>query len=540
MGVVVKYLIGVDLGTSSTKAALYTIDGVLMAEAAADVPLLYPRPGVVEQDTDDFYRTAAETVGRCLRDSGVDPRAVAAIAFDSQMAGIGSIDEQYRPATRFDSWLDMRCQPYIAWLNDNHAELITRLTGCAPTCDHGPKILWWQHERPDDFARIAKFLTPSAYVAGRMAGLSADRAFMDYTFIHFSGLCDNRAGTWSAAICDTLGVPLDVLPEIVEPWRVIGQVTDAAARDFGLAPGTPIAAGCGDTAANALGAGIVRPGQLFDVAGTASVLAGCTDTFVADTTHRALLTMRSVIPGLWNPLAYIAGGGQALRWFRDEFANDDRPPTADGRSDRRPLTADHSLNPAAEGQPSAVGGQRSDDGYHHMIAEASAIPPGADGLFFSPHLGGRICPATPEMRGAWLGFSWGHTRAHFLRAILESVAYEYAWYLRVLGEYIPNLELTEARAVGGGARSDAWNQIKADVLGVPYQRLSRSEFGTWGAALIAGKAVGIYDDLAAVAAAHAMPAGPPIAPSAPAHATYRPLVDRHVALQQQLVGIFTT
>src|SRR5690606_16218680 len=108
-----------------------------------------------------------------------------------------------------------------------------------------------------------------------------------------------------------------------EPWRVIGEVTETAAREFGLAPGTPIAAGCGDTAANALGAGIVRPGQVFDVAGTASVLAGTTDRFVADTTHRALLTMRSVIPGLWNPLAYIAGGGQALRWFRDQFFSDE-------------------------------------------------------------------------------------------------------------------------------------------------------------------------------------------------------------------------
>ncbi len=513
-----KYLIGVDLGTSSTKAALYRADGALVAEAAADVPLLYPAPGVVEQETDDFYRTAAETVGRCLRESGIDPRQVAAIAFSSQMAGVGAIDEQYNPAIRFDSWLDMRCRPYIAYLNEHHADLITRLTGCAPTCDHGPKILWWQHERPDEYARVAKFIMPSAYVAGKMAGLSADRAFMDYTFIHFSGLADNQAGAWSTTIGDTLGVPLDVLPEIVEPWRVIGEVTEAAARDFGLAPGTPIAAGCGDTAASALGAGIVRPGQLFDVAGTASVLAGCTDEFVADTTHRALLTMRSVIPGLWHPLAYIAGGGQALRWFRDEFNNYELRMT------------NYELR--GEALPQA------DDIYQEMVNAAAAIPPGAEGLFFSPHLGGRICPATPEMRGAWLGFSWGHTRAHFFRAVLESIAYEYAWYLRILGEYIPNLELAETRAVGGGARSDEWNGIKADVLGVPYQRLARSEFGTWGAAMIAGKAVGIYDDLAAVAAAHARPAGPPIRPSAANHEIYRPLVDRYIRLQEQLVDIF--
>jgi xylulokinase len=173
-----------------------------------------------------------------------------------------------------------------------------------------------------------------------------------------------------------------------------------------------------------------------------------------------------------------------------------------------------------------------------MISAAAAIPPGAEGLFFSPHLGGRICPAAPEMRGAWLGFSWGHSRAHFFRAVLESIAYEYAWYLRVLGEHIPNLELTEARVVGGGARSDEWNQIKANVLGVPYQRLAGDEFGTWGAAMIAGKAAGIYDDLAATAAEHARPAGDPIRPSAEIHEVYQPLVDRHIRLQEQLAEMF--
>lgn len=501
-----KYLIGADLGTSSTKAAVYTVDGVPVAEAAAEVPLYNPRPGVVEQENDDFYRTAAETIRTCLASSGIDARQVAAISFSSQMAGVGSIDERYRPATRFDSWLDMRCQPYIAYLNDHHADLITQLTGCAPTCDHGPKILWWKHERPDDYARVAKFVMPSAYVAGKMAGLTADQAFMDYTFIHFSGLADNQAAAWSNEICDVLDVDRAKLPEIVEPWRVIGEVTEAAARDFGLAPGTPIAAGCGDTAANALGAGVVRPGMIFDVAGTASVFAGCTDIFVADVAHRALLTMRSVIPGLWHPLAYIAGGGQALRWYRDEFA------------------------------PGDLSG---DDVYSRLIAEALAIPPGADGLLFSPHLGGRICPATPEMRGAWLGFSWSHTRNHFFRAILESIAFEYAWYLQILREAIPGLALTETRAVGGGARSDGWNQIKADVLGVPYQRLGRSEFGTWGSAMIAGKAAGIYEDLAATAMEHARPAGSSIRPSADNQAIYQPLVERYIRLQQALTEFYT-
>src|SRR3990172_6231523 len=383
-----KYLIGVDLGTSGTKAALYRPDGKLIAKAAMEVPIYYPNPGVVEQDNDDFYTSAAQTVHRCVQDSGIDPDQIAAIAFDSQMAGIGTIDEEYKPATRFDSWLDMRCQPYIEMMDREAGDLVTRLTGCS----------------------------------------------------------DAQSQTWSAQLCDRLGLDQEKLPEIVEPWRIIGEVKDRAATDFGLSAGTSIAAGAGDTAANALGAGVVQAGMLFDVAGTAAVLAGCTDRFVADEKHRALLSMHSVLPGLWNPLAYIAGGGIALRWFRDQFYNTGRG---------QPLPPESDL-------------------YDAMTSAAVQVPPGCDGLFFSPHLGGRICPADPQMRGAWVGFSFGHTQAHFFRAVLESVAFEYAYYLGILKDLIPGLQLIEARVVGGGARSQVWNQIKADVLDVPYQPLKRS------------------------------------------------------------------
>ena len=497
-----KYLIGVDLGTSATKAALYLPDGRLIAQASQDVPLYYPHPGAVEQENDDFYRSAAQTVQACLLQSGIDPRQVAAIASGSQMAGVGSIGEDFQPATRFDSWLDMRCQPYIEQLTRQHGDRITQLTGCPPTCDHGPKILWWQHEHPGDYARIAKFVMPAGYVAGRMAGLKAEAAFIDYTFIHFSALSDAQAGQWSEELCSLLGVDPARLPRIVAPWEIVGEVQPDAAHDFGLAPGTPIAAGAGDTAAGALGAGIVRAGMLFDTAGTAAVLAGCTDQFVADVQQRALLSMRSVVPGLWNPLAYIAGGGLIQRWYRDTFYNTSRAQTQ---------PADETL-------------------YDQMAELAGRIPRGAEGLFFSPHLGGRICPADPGLRGAWVGFSWGHTQAHFIRAMLESVAYEYAYYLRILRELIPNLDLFEARAIGGGARNPLWNQIKADVLGVPFQRLKRAEFATWGCALIAGYAAGLFNDLAVAAEAAVTPDGQPFRPDELAHLAYEPLVTQYLQI----------
>jgi xylulokinase len=505
-----KLLIGVDLGTSGTKASLYQLNGKLVAEASRQVPLYYPTPGVVEQENLDFYQTAAETVRECVEQSGVDPHRVAAIAFDSQMAGLGSIDEAYKPATRFDSWLDMRCQPYIELMDREAGDRVTELTGCPPTCDAGPKMLWWKHERPEEYARVAKFVMPAAFVAGTMAGLTPDQAFIDYTFIHFSGFSDAKSLSWSDELCKRFGLDKDKLPEIVEPWKVVGEVRAAASKDFGLAEGTLIAAGCGDTAANALGAGAVRPGMLFDSAGTAAVLAACTDRFVPDRKHRALLCMHSVIPGVYHPLAYIAGGGLALRWFRDQFYNARR----------------------GQAEPDSA------DLYDEMIASANSIPAGADGLFFSPHLGGRICPSAPAMRGAWVGFSWGHTQAHFFRAVLESVAFEYAYYLEILKDQIPTLKLLETRAVGGGARSRIWNQIKADVLGVPYQRLSRSEFGTWGCALIAGRAVGLFDDLPVQAFECTQLDGKAVTPDPDNHDRYIPITKKYIELQQNLHNFF--
>ncbi len=464
-----KYLIGVDLGTSATKTALYKIDGTLIAEAAVEVPLYYPKPGIVEQENDDFYNSAAQTVNTCVRESGVDPDEIAGIAFDSQMAGVGSIDEAYEPASRFDSWLDMRCQPYIKWIADEAGEKVTDITGCPPTCDHGPKMLWWKNEEPEIYSKIHKFLMPAAYVAGRLGGLKADQAFIDYTFLHFTGFSDARAGVWSEALCNQFNLDIEKLPKIVKPWDVIGETTSETARDFGLAPGTIIAAGAGDTAANALGAGIVKPGLLFDVAGTASVLAGCTDAYLADTENQALLTMRSVIPGLWNPLAYIGGGGIALRWIRDHIF--------------------HATNNTSDGK-------NDSERYDEMTALAAEVPPGSDGLFFSPHFGGRICPSNPKMRGAWIGLSWSHSQAHLIRAMLESVAYEYGYYLGIMRNLLPDQNFYQARAMGGGTKSLVWNQIKADVLNVSYGRLKGTEFGTWGAAMIAGKAAGVIDDLA--------------------------------------------
>ena len=247
------------------------------------------------------------------------------------------------------------------------------------------------HERPADFARIAKFVTPVGYVAGTMAGLKADQAFMDYTFIHFTGFSDSKAGTWSPELCGRFGLDRSKLPEIVEPWRVVGEVTPAAAAGFSdWPPGTAVAAGCGDTAACALGAGAVKPGMVFDSAGTAAVLAACTDQFVADRKHRALLCMHSGHPGGLQPAGlHCRRRDRAALVPRSVLQYAARRGAAEGE---RSVRGDDRL-----GRDDPAGGRRP------VLLAA----PGRADLSLRP----------PAMRGAWIGFSWGHSQAHFCRAL---------------------------------------------------------------------------------------------------------------------------
>jgi xylulokinase len=246
----VPVFVGCDLGTMGTKAAVVDEEGRILGEAFEEVALHYPGPGRVEQDLGEIEGSAHRTIRAALAASG-RARDVAGVACSGQMSGIGAIDARFRPATRFDSWLDTRCEPYIVAMAE-HADRITALSGCPPTYCHGPKILWWQRERPDDLARIARFVVPSAYVAGRLCGLAAAEAFIDRTTVHFSNLSDTERAEWSPELLDAVGIDAAVLPRIVDPLDVVGEVTRAAEEATGIPAGTPVAAGAGDQPAEGI------------------------------------------------------------------------------------------------------------------------------------------------------------------------------------------------------------------------------------------------------------------------------------------------
>jgi xylulokinase len=493
----VPVFVGCDLGTMGTKAAVVDEDGRILGDAFEEVPLRSPAPGHVEQDLAEIEASAHRTIRTALERSG---RAddVAGLAFSGQMSGIGSIDERFEPATYFDSWLDTRCEPYIVRMQEA-ADRVTELSGCPPTYSHGPKILWWRDERPDDFERIARFVVPGAYVAGRLCGLAPGDAFIDRTYVHFSNLADTAAARWSPELLAAFGLDDGKLPRIVGPQDVVGEVSREAAEQTGLPAGTPVAAGAGDQAAASLGAAVVDPGQAFDSAGTASVFAMCVGSFAPDLAHKTLLASHSVIEGVYIALAFINGGGLALRWFRDELAPD--------------LTGDG-------------------DAYGTLDAWAEETEPGAGGLLWYPHVQGGVLPPRPHARGAWVGLTSAHGRGHLFRAILEGIAYEYARWAASAP-----VELSEARALGGGARSALWNRIKADVLGIDWVPMVRQECGVLGDALIAAAAPGHVRDVAATARAW-QETEEPVRPDPERHRAYARLAGAYGELGEQLHPVF--
>jgi xylulokinase len=446
-------LIGVDVGTASVRAGIVNLAGNLLGVEGKPLNLMSHGKDHIEQDPDEMLAAAVEVIRRILDKTRVKPQSILGISFDGQMAGIMAVDREFRPATPYDSWLDTRCASYVELMRQRAGKEVSASAGAYPSINHGPKKLWWKGERPEVFARIFKFIQPAGYVAGRLAGCKGEDAFIDYTYLHFSGFAETEEGRWNSSLTRLFSFPVDKLPRIVPPTERIGGVVGEFATETGLVEGTPIIAGCGDTIASMMGAGVIEPGRAFDVAGTASVFSVCVDSFRPDTISHTLMTARSVFPGVYYAYAYINGGGMCLDWFRDNFS-------------------------------------KEDEKLETLNDQAANVPPGSLGLIFLPHLAGRVCPGNPEYRGLWQGFGFSHKREHFYRSILEGVAYEYATYLNQVRRLYPDLNVLNVRGVAGGSQSPVWNQIKSSVLNLPYQNLKTSECGVIGSAFLAGLGVG--------------------------------------------------
>lgn len=488
-------VLGVDLGTSVVKAGVYAMDGRQLATSSRPVNLVHGAGAQVTQDLDEIYAAAARVSRDCTASLRVTIRS---IAFSGQMAGVGLVDAQHRPLAPYDSWLDARCGPESDELNATLGDRIVRGSGCAPTISIGSKLLWWHRHRSAVLDTAASFVTAAGYVAGRATGIAGSEAYIDPSHLHFASFTDVAAATWDEELVRTAGLRPNLLPRVVESTDVVGSFTISAAKDFGVDAGVPVAAGCGDTAASALGAGVNEAGQAFDVAGTAGVFGVCLPTFVPDHESRTLMTMRSAFPGRWYSLAYVGGAGQLIDWVCREVLGHDE------------------LDEAA---------------YAHLSSAVMATSVGCDGVTMLPHMMGRVTPAAPAARGAWVGLSPTTTRDHLARAALEAIAYEYVGYAdRVRSQLGPDA-ITEVIGTGGGSRLAVWNQIKADALQTRYRPVVGVDPGTRGAALVAMAAIGRERPLLDVSSlgADAVPDSSAAAAFRRGHLVYRQWADALVS-----------
>ena len=430
-------LVGLDVGTSSTKAIAVAPDGAVIARAGGEHRVSTPAPGQSEQDPELWWR-AAEAA---LAELGVPD--VAGIGLSGQMHGLVLLDERLRPLRPAILWNDQRTAAECEEIERAVGlERLIELTGNrALTGFTAPKLLWVRRHEPDVYARIAHVLLPKDYVRLRLTGeLATDVSDASGTL-----LFDVGARDWSEQVLELLGLPGEWFPPALESAAVSGST----------AAGVPVAAGGGDQAAGAVGVGVVRPGSVSVALGTSGVVFGVLPELAVDPRGTAH-TFCHAVPGTWHAMGVMLSAAGALEWLQRSVV----PGT--------PIEA--------------------------LLDAAAGWEPGCEGLQYAPYLAGERTPhADPDARGALVGLSASHTRGHVMRAVLEGVAFGLADsfdLLRALG-----CETTVARASGGGARSDLWLRICASVLGVPVCRMSVDEGSAFGAAMLGGVAGGLFGDV---------------------------------------------
>ncbi len=446
-----RLLLGLDISTTGAKALLVGSDGAVVSSCTTPLTLSMPRPLWSEQDPAEWWSAMASSIRTALAEAGASGGDVAAIGLTGQMHGLVLLDERgavLRPAIL---WNDQRtgaqCDEIRARVGRQRLIQITgndALTGFT-----APKILWVRQHEPEVYARARHILLPKDYIRFRLTGEVA----MDCADGSGTILFNLKTRTWSPDILAALEIPLEWLPPIFEGPQVTGTVNTSAAGETGLAVGIPVVAGGGDQAAQAVGVGAIEPGIIALTLGTSGVVFAPTGQPLVEPEGR-LHAFCHAVPGRWHFMGVMLSAAGSLQWYRDTLAP----------------------------------GVSFDD----LTREAAPIPAGSEGLLFLPYLTGERTPhPDPLARGAWVGLSTRHARAHLTRAVLEGVAFG----LRDSFVLIQNAGLESIRQVrvsGGGAKSLLWRQILADVLGVELVIVNTTEGAAYGAALLAGVAAGTW------------------------------------------------
>ena len=453
-------LLGIDIGTSACKVAVFSADGKVVSASTREYPVYYPEPGYAEQDCEEWWEAICKAVQDCLETApGED---IAGIGVDGQSWSCIPVDGDGTALHRTPIWMDMRCADLCAEVNRTVGA--ERIFGIAknpfqPTYTT-PKILWFQKNRPEIYRRTAYFLQSNSYIIYRLTGAISQDKSQSYG-LH---VYDMAKGGYDSGLCEALGVDPARLPPVSECHQVVGQVSRQAAQQTGLREGIPVVAGGLDAACGTLGAGVYQPGQTQEQGGQAGGMSICVDQPAGDP---RLILSNHVVPGLWLLQGGTVAGGASYEWVARAIGQYEK----------------------------YQAGQTGKSQMYLMDQLAAAVPAGSEGLIFLPYLSGERSPIwDPDASGMFFGLSFSKQKGHFYRAVMEGAAYALRHNLEVARE--AGVGVTQMNSIGGAAASPLWMQIKADITGIPMQAPKSDTATTLGAAILAGVGVGLYDSFA--------------------------------------------
>jgi xylulokinase len=455
-----QYFLGIDTSTTSSKALLIDERGDVIAVASSPHTLQTPRPLWSEQNPSEWWRAVSASIKSVLGKAGISGESVGAVGLTGQMHGLVLLDEAgnvLRPAIL---WNDQRTQSQCDEIHQRIGkERFIQITGnVALTGFTAPKILWVKENEPDVYAKARHVLLPKDYVRYKLTGEYA----MDKADGSGTVLFDLKSRNWSREVLEALGIAASWMPPTFEGPEFTGRVNEESASLTGLKVGTPVAAGGGDQAAQAVGVGAVEPGVVALTVGTSGVVFATTPSALIERMGR-LHAFCHAVPGMWHFMGVMLSAAGSLQWYRDTLA-----PNMD---------------------------------FDELLKEAESIPAGCEGLQFLPYLSGERTPyPDPLARGAFIGLTLRHSRAHITRAVLEGVSFG----LKDSFTLIQNAglgKIAQVRASGGGTKNALWRQILASILEAELVTVNTTEGAAFGAALLAGVGAGAWKDVPSACAA---------------------------------------
>ncbi len=459
-----KYLIGVDLGTSGTKTVMFDLDGNNIASKTVEYPLYQPQNGWAEQDPIDWYNATITTIKSVIKDSGVDSADIAGIGLSGQMHGLVMLDVNGDVIRKSIIWCDQRTKNECDEITQKVGKqrLIEITANPALTGFTASKILWVRNNEPENYAKCAHILLPKDYIRYKLTGVFATEV-SDASGMQ---LLDIKNRCWSDEVLKALDIDKNLLGKMYESCEVTGNITDEIAQMTGLKAGTIVVGGAGDNAAAAIGTGVCEDGKAFTTIGTSGVVFAHTDKMSIDKSGR-VHTFCCAVPGAWHVMGVTQGAGLSLKWFRDTLCTDII-------STAKVMGVDE---------------------YYLMDKAAEKSPVGANNLLYLPYLMGERTPhLDPDCRGVFFGLSAIHDKKDMIRSVMEGVSYSLRDCLEVLKEM--GVSVDDMRACGGGGSSSLWRGMLADLYNCEVCTVNSKEGPALGVAILAGVGAGLFSSVA--------------------------------------------